>query len=137
MSADLRRPEDWASALGFTIQDPDGWRGRMAQDFNQPVTAEEFDRRAPICTISFHNNTWANEFPKAVDLPARRPTHTPESLEAIFDQVVDLVVEWHEADRYADNAPKSEREDARGLADERKDTVLQYLAQLLPAGVQS
>jgi len=62
---------------------------------------------------------------------------TPASLEAIFDQVVDLVIEWHEADRWADNAPASEREDARGLADERKDIVLQFLAQLLPAAVES
>ena len=64
-------------------------------------------------------------------------TYTPASLEAIFDQVVDLVIEWHEADRWADNCPKSERDDARGFADERKDTVLQYLAQLLPAAVES
>lgn len=62
---------------------------------------------------------------------------TPAALEAIFDQVVDLVIEWHEADRWADNCPKSEKQDARGFADERKDTVLQFLAQLLPAQVGS
>lgn len=58
-------------------------------------------------------------------------TWTPDALEAIFDQIADLVIEWHEADRWADNCPKSERDDARGLAEERKDTVLQYLSQVM------
>lgn len=54
-------------------------------------------------------------------------TPAPTDLDAIFDQIADLIIEWHQADRWADNAPKSEKDDARGLADERKDTVMEYL----------
>ena len=55
------------------------------------------------------------------------PTPAPTDLDAIFDQIADLIIEWHEADRWADNCPRSERDDARGLADERKDTVMEFL----------
>lgn len=56
---------------------------------------------------------------------------TPETLEAVFDEIVDLVIEWHDRDRWADNAPASERDDAREAAEEAKDVVLQYLSQVV------
>lgn len=60
----VRRPAEWADALRFTIHDPDGWRND-GKSFDEPVTAEEFDRRAQICTISFHDNTFHATLPKA------------------------------------------------------------------------
>lgn len=59
------------------------------------------------------------------------PRFTPADLEAAFDRVVELVQEWCHAEDYADHCPKSEKDDARGVADEAKDEVLQYLSHLL------
>ena len=62
MSDILRRPEEWAYLVGFTIHDPDGWRGSGGRPFADPITAKEFDERAWSCTIS-------GNFGLAADLP--------------------------------------------------------------------
>ena len=56
---------------------------------------------------------------------------SPADLDAMFDRNVDLVLAWWDAEQWADNAPASERDDARGAADDAKDEVLQYLSHLL------
>lgn len=57
--------------------------------------------------------------------------HTPGSLEAIVDQLSDLFAEWHAAEDTHMHAPMSERDDARGVADEAKDEVMQYVSHIL------
>lgn len=58
------------------------------------------------------------------------PKPIPSDVEAWFDRVVELVWAWDKANDWADNCPASERDDARGAADEAKDEVLQYLGRL-------
>jgi hypothetical protein len=55
---------------------------------------------------------------------------TPDDFEAVFDKTVDLVLNWWDAEQWADNAPASERDDARGVADTAKDECLQYLSHI-------
>lgn len=108
-----------------TVDAFDQWlNGRGMQRFQIPVKDDlptyglSLFRPAPVVAPSAEGGAPMN-------------TWTPATLEAIFDQIADLIIEWHEADRWADNAPASERDDARGLAEERKDIVLQYLAQVM------
>ena len=45
-----KKPSDWATELGVTILDPDGWRQERVS-FEEPCTKEEFDRRMMVSTI--------------------------------------------------------------------------------------
>jgi hypothetical protein len=42
---ELRTPVDWAAAEGIRIFDTDGWKGRGARSFDEPITYAEFSRR--------------------------------------------------------------------------------------------
>lgn len=45
-------PKEWATEMGYTILDPDGWRGSYAdKSFDEPLTKEEFLPRLWISTI--------------------------------------------------------------------------------------
>lgn len=59
------------------------------------------------------------------------PRFTPADLEAAFDRVVELVQEWCHAEEHATYCTRSEKDDARGVADQAKDEVMAYLSHLL------
>jgi ABC-type nitrate/sulfonate/bicarbonate transport system substrate-binding protein len=61
---------------------------------------------------------------------------TPDDLEAVFDRTVDLVNAWTQAEDWADNCPASERDDARGVAEQCKDECLQYLSHVWGGGLR-
>lgn len=46
----LLTPETWCRALGWEILDHDGWRGRDAPPWGQPISQAEFERRVAECT---------------------------------------------------------------------------------------
>lgn len=75
----LKTPSEWAAERGVEILDPDGWRGRDAKSFDEPITAEEFDRRLVECT-----GTLVFESPVAAvpALPATARTATAAELDA-------------------------------------------------------
>jgi hypothetical protein len=60
---------------------------------------------------------------------------TPADLEAVFDKTVDLVLAYWDARMWANEAPASERDDARGLEDTAKDELQQYLSHVWGAGL--
>lgn len=45
------RPQAWAVSKRVVVRDPDGWRGADARSWFDPITEEEFDRRAACSTI--------------------------------------------------------------------------------------
>jgi len=46
-----RTPAEWQPICGIRILDPDGWRGALAKDWDEPVTRAEFMRRVGVSTI--------------------------------------------------------------------------------------
>jgi hypothetical protein len=46
----LYRPAEWCERLGVEVLDPDGWRGRDAEDWDEPISRREFDRRLATST---------------------------------------------------------------------------------------
>lgn len=48
----LKTPEDWIAELcpDVHIVDPDGWRGKDAPAFDEPISKEEFLGRLLRCT---------------------------------------------------------------------------------------
>lgn len=48
-----KTPEDWARLKGIVIVDPDGWRDdENYRRWDEPITEEEFRRRAAVSTIA-------------------------------------------------------------------------------------
>jgi hypothetical protein len=45
-----RTPEEWCARLGWRILDPDGWRGRQGRPWADPISRDEFERRAAEST---------------------------------------------------------------------------------------
>lgn len=59
------------------------------------------------------------------------PTPKPApDLDAIFDRTTELVLAWWDAEQWADNCPKSERDRCGTKRDEAKDEVMQYLSHV-------
>lgn len=50
--SEKKTPEDWAEEKGIVIVDPDGWRRDGAPALDEPITEEEFNRRAAESTIA-------------------------------------------------------------------------------------
>lgn len=48
---DLLTPEAWCERYGLEIVDPDGWRGKDAPPWEQPLTLTEFWDRFTMCTV--------------------------------------------------------------------------------------
>lgn len=51
----VRTPAVWETRKGICILDPDGWRQSSAlgpKDFSEPITEDEFDRRAASSTVN-------------------------------------------------------------------------------------
>lgn len=47
-----RLPGEWEERLGILILDPDGWdRRNLTEDYNTPLTQEEFLERACLSTV--------------------------------------------------------------------------------------
>ncbi len=51
---DLKTPEDWIKELcpDVSIVDHDGWRGKDAPAFDEPISREDFRRRLLACTAA-------------------------------------------------------------------------------------
>src|SRR5690349_9732469 len=47
----LKTPEEWATAKGIRIMDPDGWRMDDAPEWNQPINEDEFNWRCGMSTV--------------------------------------------------------------------------------------
>jgi hypothetical protein len=43
-------PDEWCARYGLEIADPDGWRGRDAPPWDQPIGLVEFAERYAQCT---------------------------------------------------------------------------------------
>ncbi|HEY3559635.1 MAG TPA: hypothetical protein VGL05_19335 [Kribbella sp.] len=50
---DLRTPTEWAKLEDCLILDADGWNGRDAKPFDEPITQAEYERRRAISTCRF------------------------------------------------------------------------------------
>lgn len=46
----MRTPDEWCRIHQIQILDADGWRGRDAKDWNEPLTELDFMERANVCT---------------------------------------------------------------------------------------
>jgi len=49
-----RTPEEWLQAekyKGLVIMDPDGWRGKDAPAWDEPITEDEFNHRLCMSTV--------------------------------------------------------------------------------------
>jgi hypothetical protein len=54
MALDIRHPpEEWERLTGVHIIDDDGWRGQHQQDWDEPITKEEFLDRASFSTAEY------------------------------------------------------------------------------------
>lgn len=51
MTGEVRTPEEWMWVTGILIMDPDGWRREGDPPWSQPITREEFIRRAGVSTV--------------------------------------------------------------------------------------
>lgn len=49
---ELKTPNTWCRELGITVLDPDGWRGYDYRPWGDPITREEFERRAAVSTCN-------------------------------------------------------------------------------------
>jgi hypothetical protein len=49
----LRTPTEWANLEDCLILDADGWRGRDAKPFDEPITQAEYERRRVASTCRF------------------------------------------------------------------------------------
>jgi len=49
--SDLLTPDAWCDRYGLDILDPDGWRGRDAPPWDEPLPLPEFWRRFTECTV--------------------------------------------------------------------------------------
>jgi hypothetical protein len=59
---ELKKPEEWCKILGHIILDPDGWRSQAgpypAQNWDIPVSKEEFETRSQYCTKCLNRDTF-------------------------------------------------------------------------------
>ena len=47
-----RKSSEWTELLGLTVLDPDGWdRRNFAESWAEPITIDEFKRRAGRSTV--------------------------------------------------------------------------------------
>jgi len=74
-------PEEWQRKTRITILDPDGWRGTMLKDFNEPIDFVEWDERMKHSTVSW-NNTALTPRPAKVNSQPNR-YESPEYCEAL------------------------------------------------------
>lgn len=68
------RPETWCERTGIIVMDPDGWRHAHAQDWNTPITREDFLQRAFMSTCQrFPSPLWDEEYEETTDIDRKRP----------------------------------------------------------------
>jgi hypothetical protein len=51
--SEKKLPAEWQEQAGFRVADPDGWRGEDAKPWSEPITWEEFTKRAMRSTVDF------------------------------------------------------------------------------------
>lgn len=73
-SDEMKTPSEWEVATGIRIHDPDGWRGRMAKSWQEPLSRDDFINRAKVSTCS----GW-RDFDKVSVTEQDRPSPTDSS----------------------------------------------------------
>lgn len=55
-------PLEWSQFYKIVILDPDGWRGTMRKDFNEPIDRKEFLQRCFMSTLANVSDELLKEF---------------------------------------------------------------------------
>lgn len=145
----LATPQEWCDLYGMEIRDPDGWRGRNAPTWDQPIGLAEFWERLGTSTARQLNPRAFNLIRRDLDALAVRdsqPAPVPNDLPHVADLVI-ADIRARKAHGLAEYGtplqPRNGRSALRDLYEELLDGA-QYLAQALweqdhpvdPAGFQ-
>jgi hypothetical protein len=81
---DLKSPAEWETITGRRVHDPDGWRGADGRPWTDPITREEFDRRAALSTTAPMTDPLEHRHQEMLERDAarlneERPVDPPES----------------------------------------------------------